>query len=163
MPLLTRKPGQSLTIYPQPSLDPATPVQRLFSEGPIRIRIAGVSGLLVRVGVDAHPGLCILRDELVPHAGGLPAGVSQTLATKLKVLMFLHRHSAASLAALAGLPVERVAAAQNGVGVVDLDDLERLAEALKVRVVELFRPIGETPEERIVLALLESIGPPGGR
>jgi len=139
-------------------------VQRLFSEGPIRIRIAGVNGPLVRVGVDAHPGLCILRDELVPHAAGpLPAGVGQALAAKLKVLMFLRRHSTASLAALARLPVERVAAAQNGVGVVDLDDLERLAEALKVRVVEFFRPIGETPEERIVLALLESIGPPGGR
>lgn len=158
MLLLTRKPGQSLTIHPQPSLDPATPVHRLFSEGPIRVRIAGVSGPQVRVGIEAHPGLCILRDELAPHAAGpLPAGASQTLAAKLKVLMLLHRHSAASLAARAGLPVERVVAAQGGSGVIDLDDLERLARALKVRVVELFRPVGETPEERIVLALLEGI------
>ena len=56
-----------------------------------------------------------------------------------------------------GLPVERVVAAQDGTAVIDLDDLERLARALKVRVVELFRPAGATPEERIVLALLEGI------
>lgn len=156
MLLLTRKPGQSLAIYPQPSLDPATPVHRLFSEGPIRVRIAGVSGPQVRVGVEAHSGLCILRDELTPHAArALPAGINQTLAAKLKVLMLLRRHSVASLAARAGLPVERVVAAQDGTGVIDLDDLERLARALKVRVVELFRPAGATPEERIVLALLE--------
>lgn len=43
-----------------------------------------------------------------------------------------------------GLPVERVVAAQDGAGVIDLDDLERLARALKVRVVELFRPAGAT-------------------
>ena len=46
---------------------------------------------------------------------------------------------------------------QDGVGIIDLDDLERLARALKVRVVELFRPAGATPEERNVLALLEGI------
>ena len=69
--------------------------------------------------------------------------------------MFLRRHSTVSLAALAGLPVDRVASAEGGTGVVYLEDLERLARAPGVKVVELFRPVGRTPEERIVLALLE--------
>ena len=54
-------------------------------------------------------------------------------------------------------PIPHQPPPQDGTGVIDLDDLERLARALKVRVVELFRPAGATPEERNVLALLEGI------
>ena len=158
MLILTRKQGQSLTINPEPSIDPATPVARLFASGPIRVQVLGLHGPPVRLGVEADPGFCILREELRPAAGPLPEGARRVLARKLKVLMFRHRHSTQSLAAASGLTAARVWAAESGVGVLQLDDLERLAVALGVKVVELFRPVGRTAEERLVLAILEGDG-----
>lgn len=159
MLFLTRKPGQSLTIHPQPSLHPDTPVSQLFEDGPIRIQVAGMAGSQVRIGVAAHAGFCILRDELLPHPAAEPSAPAelprQALAKKLKVLRFLAQQSPESLAAAAGIPVARVLAAESGGGVLELDDLEKLARVLGVRVGELFRPVGRTPEERVLLGVLE--------
>lgn len=163
MLFLTRKPGQSLTIQPQPSLHPDTPVSQLFEDGPIRIQVAGVIGSQVRVGVAAHVGLCILREELQPHPAPPGAGPSENpcraLAKKLQVLRFLTRMSPEELATAAGLPVARVVAAENGGGVVELDDLERLAKALGVKVGELFRPVGRTEQEKMLMGVLEGGSP----
>lgn len=66
MLILTRKPGQLLTIGPDPSLDPATPIHELFPDGPIVLLVAGVRGSVVKLGIRAHPRLTILREELLP-------------------------------------------------------------------------------------------------
>jgi len=155
MLILTRKPGQSLTIEPEPSIDPGTPVAQLFAGGSIRVQVFGGHGPSVRLGVEADPGFSILRDELVCMASTLADGARRVLARKIKVLMFQHRHSTQSLAAASGLPPERVLAAERGAGRLRVDDLERLAAALGVKVVELLRPAGQTDVERAVLALIE--------
>jgi sRNA-binding carbon storage regulator CsrA len=144
MLILTRKQGQSLTIRPQPDLDPGIPVGALFAAGPIRVQVLGLQGPPVRLGVEANLGFCILRDELLPAVDPVPEGARRALARKLKVLMYLNHHSTQSLAAANGLPPARVWAAESGAGMLGLDDLERLAAALNVKVAELFRPVGRT-------------------
>jgi sRNA-binding carbon storage regulator CsrA len=63
MLILTRKPGQLFMITPDTLLDPATPVSVLFHT-PIEIVVTQVNGIQVKIGVQAHPSLTILRDEL---------------------------------------------------------------------------------------------------
>ena len=160
MLILTRKPRQSLSIHPHPTLDLDTPVEQLFAGGRIHVQVLGVQGSQVRLGVAAPIGLHILREELWPPAvvGPLSEGARRVLARKLKVLMFLNRHSTQSLAAAAGLAPARVRAAESGVGVLVLDDLEKIARVLGVKVVELFISPGRTAVERVVLGLLEGDG-----
>ena len=160
MLILTRQPGQSLSIHPHSTLDPDTPVEQLFAGGPIRVQVLGVQGSQVRLGVAAPIGLHILREELWPPAvvGPLSEGARRVLARKLKVLMFLNRHSTQSLAAAAGLAPARVRAAESGVGALVLDELEKMARVLEVKVVELFISPGRTAVERVILGLLEGEG-----
>ena len=160
MLFLTRKPSQSLFIHPHPSLDPGTPVEQVFTEGPIHVQVLGVQGPQVRLGVAAPAGLCIVREELRFRVAvnPLPEGVRRRLAHKLKVLMFLNLHSTQSLAVAAGLAPARVLAAESGAGVLMLDDLEKIARVLGVKVVELFFSPGRTAAERLVLGLLEGNG-----
>jgi sRNA-binding carbon storage regulator CsrA len=157
MLFLTRKPGQSLLIHPHSSLDPGTPVEQVFAEGPIQVQVLGMQGTQVRLGVAAPAGLCIVREELRFRVAvhPLPEGARRRLARKLKVLMFLNLHSTQSLAVAAGLAPARVLAAESGAGVLMLDDLEKIARVLGVKVVELFFSPGRTAAERLVLGLLE--------
>ena len=160
MLFLTRKRGQSLFIHPHPSLDPGTPVEQVFTEGPIQVQVLGVQGAQVRLGVAAPAGLCIVREELRFRMAvdPLPEGVRRQLAGKLKVLMFLNLHSTNTLAVAAGLAPARVLAAESGAGVLMLDDLEKIAQVLGVKVVELLFSPGRTAAERLVLGLLEGNG-----
>ena len=156
MLILTRKPSQSLSIHPHPTLDPGTPVEQLFAGGPIQVQVIGVQGAQVRLGVAAPAGFCILRDEWLPRAAPpLSEGARRVLARKLQVLMFLNRHSTQSLAAAAGLAPAGVLAAESGVGALVLADLEKISRVLVVKVVELFISPGRTAAERVILALLE--------
>jgi sRNA-binding carbon storage regulator CsrA/DNA-binding Xre family transcriptional regulator len=160
MLILTRKPSQSLSIHPHPTLDPGTPVEQVFADGPIHVQVLAVQGRQVRLGVAAPAGFCIVRDALLPPAAVSPLseGARRVLARKLKVLMFLNCHSTHSLAAAAGLAPARVRAAESGVGALVLDDLEKIARVLEVKVVELFISPGRTAVERVVLGLLEGEG-----
>jgi sRNA-binding carbon storage regulator CsrA len=160
MLILTRKPSQSLSIYPHPTLDAGTPVEQVFADGPICVQVLRVQGSQVRLGVAAPAGLCIVREELRFRVAvsPLPEGTRRRLARKLKVLMFLNLHSTQSLADAAGLAVARVQAAESGVGVLMLDDLEKIARVLEVKVVELFLSPGRTAVERVILGLLEGEG-----
>jgi transcriptional regulator with XRE-family HTH domain len=90
--------------------------------------------------------------------GPLSEDARRVLARKLKVLMFLHRHSNQSLAAAAGVAPARVRAAECGVGALVLDDLEKIARVLGIKVVELFLSPGRTAAERVILGLLEGEG-----
>ena len=159
MLFLTRKPCQSLLIHPHPSLDSGTPVEQVFAEGPIHVQVLGVQGAQVRLGVAAPAGLCILREELSPRVvDPLPEEARRILARKLKVLMVLNLHSTQSLAVAAGLVLARVQAAESGVGALVLDDLEKIARVLEVKVVDLFLSPGRTAAERVILGLLEGEG-----
>lgn len=159
MLILTRKPSQSLSIHPHPTLDPGTPVEQLFVGGPIQVQVVGVQGTQVRLGVAAPAGFCILRDECLPRvAASLSEGARRVLARKLKVLMVLNLQSTQSLAAAAGLAPDRVRAAESGVGALLLDDLEKIARVLGVKVVELFISPGRTAAERLIVGLLEGEG-----
>jgi len=64
MLILSRWPGEVLQIQPGPDIDPATPVAMLFDRAPIEIIVTRVLGLQVRLGINAHPRLIILRREL---------------------------------------------------------------------------------------------------
>lgn len=160
MLILTRKLGQVLTIRPVWQLDPATPIEHLFVEGAIRIAVTGVRGSQVRVGIAAHPAFHILRDELlpVPKAGLLPEDTREVLAQKLKVVMLIRRLGSERLAQLSGLSLTAVMAAESGTGAVYLEDVEKIAQVLKVSVAELFRNVGTTADERMIMALLEEGG-----
>lgn len=157
MLILTRKLGQALTIRPVWQLDPATPVEHLFNHGAIRIVVTGVRGTQIRVGVTAHPLFHILRDELLPvtKPGLLPEDTRGVLAHKLKVVMLIRRLGSERLAQLSGLSLTAVMAAESGTGAVYLEDVEKIAQVLKVNVTELFRAPGATAEERVMIALLE--------
>ena len=54
MLILTRHPGQLITIQPHPSLRPATPIGRVFADGPIEILVARICGNRVSLGIAAH-------------------------------------------------------------------------------------------------------------
>lgn len=64
MLILTRRPGQRVTIAPQPELDPATRAHELFCR-PLEIVVVQAIGNEVRVGINADPRLLILREELI--------------------------------------------------------------------------------------------------
>lgn len=157
MLILTRKPGQAIEIQPDSLLCPTTPIADLFEAGPISISVAAVSGRTVRLGIQAHPQLNILREELVVPAVTEPlsALTRQALAQKLRVLRFMARQSQEQLAQRAGIGLVTLVVAETGGGNIGLDDVERLARALDVTVSALLRPVGTSWEERVVLALLD--------
>ena len=156
MDFFTRAPGLSIYIYPQPGRKPGTPVEQVFAKGPIQVQVLGVQDLQVRLGVAAPVEFCVVREELrqVP-ANPLFEGTRRRLGLKLKILMFIHLYSTHSLAVAAGLAPVRVLAAETGLGEVYLDELEKIAHVLGVKVVELFYTPGRTAAERVVLELLE--------
>ena len=160
MLILTRQPGQAFTIAPQLNLNPGTTVAELFAGGPIQVRVTSVKGDRVRIAVTAHGGLGIAREELAPLEVAKPLSYDArlALAMKLRVLMFQRGKTAQMLSAETGLPLSRIVAAECGAGAAALDDIDKIARALDVKVVELFRPAGRTAEERRILSMLN-----GGR
>lgn len=67
MLILTRRSGQSIRIMPYPELDPTMPVGELFKRGPIEIIVLDATPNRLRLGIEAPPGLLVLRDELPPR------------------------------------------------------------------------------------------------
>ena len=135
-------------------------MEQLFAEGPIQVQVLRVAGPQVHLGLAAPAGLRILREELQPPVPVWPLseGARRLLARKLKVLLFLNLQSSHTLAAAAGLAPARVRVIENGVGVVALDDLEKIARVLGVTVPDLFLAPGWSAAERVILGLLEGEG-----
>lgn len=73
MLIITRKPGQCLTVDLLHPADAHLPAGELFASGPLEIVVARVEGARVQLGIRAHPRLRILREELV-----LPADFLRT-------------------------------------------------------------------------------------
>ena len=63
MLILTRQPGQIITIQPREDMNPGTLVARLFVDGPIEILVTRVQGRQVCLGIQAHPDLLVNRGE----------------------------------------------------------------------------------------------------
>jgi sRNA-binding carbon storage regulator CsrA len=68
MLILTRKSGQRIHIGLHESLDPATPVGELFRDGAITVMVTQIDGGQVKLGIQAHRGFLILRDDAAPRA-----------------------------------------------------------------------------------------------
>lgn len=66
MLVLTRCRGEAIRLLPHPDLDPATPIGELFKNGPIRIVIVDIGPNRMQIGIKAHPGITVARDELSP-------------------------------------------------------------------------------------------------
>ena len=64
MLILARKAGQAFRITPAAGLDPAMSVGELFSHGPIEIVVTDIGRSVVKIGIKAHKGLLVLREEL---------------------------------------------------------------------------------------------------
>ena len=60
---LTRHPGQVIAIQPSATLSPATPIGRVFAEGPMEILVTRVWGQQMSLGISAYSGLLIYRGE----------------------------------------------------------------------------------------------------
>ncbi len=66
---LTLKDGQSVRIFPDEDLDPATPVGELFRDGAIEVTVVRREGNRVQLAFQAPRELLILRAEL-PRRNG---------------------------------------------------------------------------------------------
>lgn len=65
MLMVGRKPGECISIAPAENTDTSMPVDALFSEGAIEIKLLRVSGKKVTIGVSAPDCLVIWRGSLV--------------------------------------------------------------------------------------------------
>jgi sRNA-binding carbon storage regulator CsrA len=66
MLILSRRPGEGLTIRLDPSVEPATPIGELLSAEGLRIQVNGRQGNQVQVAIFAPDEFLILRDEIDP-------------------------------------------------------------------------------------------------
>ena len=64
MLVLSRKPGESIKISLNKGVDPDIPARVLFEAGPIEILVAHLGRSEVKIAIQAHPDLVILRNEL---------------------------------------------------------------------------------------------------
>ncbi|HKK05466.1 MAG TPA: carbon storage regulator [Gammaproteobacteria bacterium] len=77
MLVVTRKSGEYITIEPEGSHDPDSPVGRLFANGPIKLWVAQIKGGHVKLGIDAHPDLNVVREELLEKSRQTSVGSGQ--------------------------------------------------------------------------------------
>lgn len=61
MLIFTRTVGETIRIDLDPKADPKTPIRALFTEGPIEVLVASVSGDEVRLGVTAPLALVAVK------------------------------------------------------------------------------------------------------
>jgi len=68
---LTRKPGESILIYPEDDLPEDMTVAELFKDGPIEIKLVDArikrGTIHSKIGINAPDELIILRDELLKN------------------------------------------------------------------------------------------------
>ena len=155
MLILTRKPGESVVIAPDAQLARGSDPRSWFVEGPIRVRVTAVRHKQVKIGIEAPRMFKILRDELindVPVSIPSNRSVRDLLAAKVRILRRLYEWSDQELADTAALSLTTLACIESGLGRVEISDLEALAEAFEISVVELLLPPGRTVEERLVMA-----------
>lgn len=67
MLILTRRPGQVITLGLQDWVSPNLTVQELFTDGDIQIAVRRILRNEVRLGIEAPAGVRVLREELLPR------------------------------------------------------------------------------------------------
>lgn len=164
MLILTRKPGQIIKIQPGLDLDPATPLGALFLDGPIAVQVSRIRRGEVRLGIAAHRDLVILREELAQQypsespakfqatipakspANSNPAlsgryrqSSRENLARNIYRLCRQRQWTTTQLLEVSHLSFTTMCAMEFGKGVITLDDLDDLALAFEVSVMELLR------------------------
>lgn len=168
MLILTRKTGQIIKIQPAEGLPQTTPVGALFLDGPIAVQVSRIRRGEVRLGIAAHRDLVILREELAHQypsdpLAEFPAKFQSTLPAKSPAnsnpaLSGRYRQSSrenlarniyrlcrqrqwttTQLLEVSHLSFTTMCAMEFGKGVITLDDLDDLALAFEVSVVELLR------------------------
>jgi len=168
MLLLTRRPGQSITIQPGQDLDPAAPLGALFLDGPIAVQVSRIRRGEVRLGIAAHRDLVILREELAHQypsespvefpakfqatipakslANSNPAlsgryrqSSRENLARNIYRLCRQRQWTTTQLLEVSHMSFTTMCAMEFGKGVITLDDLDDLAQAFEVSVMELLR------------------------
>jgi len=156
---LSRRPGESIFIQPRPDLDPATPVRELFAEAPIVLRVSATTCTRVNLGIAAHSGLSIVREELIPRkfTDFLDPEARLELAVKIRILMTHRQLSRQALAYATRLPIDAVIRAEREGVLERISDLESVAAALNVTTTELLRPPGSSIQEREVMMRLEPV------
>lgn len=155
MLILTRKPGESIIIEPDPDSKWVSDPRCWFVDGPIRVRVNGVRSTQVKIGIEAPRMFKILRDELykdLPPTIALNLSVRDSLASKVRLLRRLRGWSVDELGNSARISLKTVLCIESGNGLVKLSDLEALANAFEVSVVELLLPPGRTARERLLIA-----------
>ena len=164
MLILTRKTGQIIKIQPAEGLLQTTPVGALFLDGPIAVQVSRIRRGEVRLGIAAHRDLVILREELAyQYPSESPTKFQATIPAKSPVnsnpaLSGRYRQSSrenlarniyrlcrqrqwttTQLLEVSHLSFTTMCAMEFGKGVITLDDLDDLALAFEVSVVELLR------------------------
>lgn len=151
MLVLTRRPGQAITIQPALGVDLAAPVGALFAHGPIEVRVNRIEEGRVKIGITAHTNLVILRDELtlrspfrlnpVANVSSMSSGRDR-LARSVFGLRMQQHLSVKQLADTSQIPFRQLCDIESGTTNVGLEDLEKLAIALGTDIAELFRSDG---------------------
>lgn len=148
MLVLTRRPGQTITIQPGLGVDLTAPLGALFTHGPIEVRVNHVERGQVNMGITAHTSLTILRDEISLSLQPRPSpfaekpGISpshERLARNVFTLRRQYQWSVKQLAEASTMSISRLCDIEAGRCEMSLTDLDRLAMAFGTDIAELFR------------------------
>ncbi|MDY6979897.1 MAG: helix-turn-helix domain-containing protein, partial [Pseudomonadota bacterium] len=114
----------------------------------IQVRVNRIIENEVKLGIQAHPDLMILREEISPNYPPVPppppsslmeGQIRTILARNISHYRHARQWSAQQLAEQANLPLTTLTAMEQGIGTITLDDLDRVALALGIGVAELLR------------------------
>lgn len=147
MLILSRKPGQFITIQPEAGVDVSQPVDKFFSNHPIEVYVTNIDRGEVKLGISAHRSLNIVRGELLPKHQCVDGDVCkntrygqarQHLAVNIYNYRLNHQWTINEMAVLTRIPIHVLMTMENGASRVNLEDLEVIAEVFDVGVAGLF-------------------------
>ena len=147
MLILSRKPGQSITIQPEAGVDLSLSAAQFFHNQPIQVYVTNIDRGEAKLGISAHRSLNIVRDELLPKRESVKRDVldnshcghaRQQLAVNIYNHRLNHQWSINELAVLTRIPIHVLITMEQGANRVSLEDLEVIAEVFDVEVAELF-------------------------
>lgn len=165
MLILTRKPGQSLQILPRVECCQQD-LNGLFQDGPIEISILKIRGNQVRIGINAHRSLLVLRDEIAlrpdpsaMNSGSVVPEASFTntrliLSQNVRVQRFLRQWSRQDLSYVTGLRASYIELVETTAINIGIDNVEKFAFTFNLSITELLNLPNKTTEKRIFSALL---------
>ena len=135
MHLLTRKQGQSIIIRPKKERLNSESLGHIFNNGPIEVAVENIAQNSVQIRIDAGENLDVIATDLPSFPEAFIAGVvnehsGAVLAKNVFNLRIGQHMSLRTLSEIAEIPFYTLCAIERGLGVVSLDELDRLAEAL---------------------------------